>query len=366
MSQSFGSEPWHIDAGSISWCNRPRLYWVDWELDLREVDVVATPKGTNSIKLTANQDLKLVIKEGWEKIATSICFPTFTTSPPSSTPGHRPAGVHQCTASELKRWEADSYRFPPYQYRDCHCVKNAKGEIRVPDAEEREMMLDSRLGIPLRVFLREKRSGGEYGDCRLTLLGNTWSVPVVSWLISQLLGPLGLGRSLSPQDVVSSLHSGQGIYVQDRLFRPPLHPVRPACPASAGLLASKLGNLVSIKGEDIMLTTSSEAQTKFHRLRASVPGRLWIWKVIAGWKWRGNQEHINSLELRAILTSLRWRLEHQHRFQCRMLHLTDSMVCLHALSRGRSSSRKLRRCLSKINGSHLGNLNSPLLGVYPY
>lgn len=34
----------------------------------------------------------------------------------------------------------------------------------------------------------------------------------------------------------------------------------------------------------------------------------------------------------------------------RMIHLADSLVCLHALSRGRSSSKRLTRTMSRING----------------
>ena len=32
MSEDFGELPVHIDAGSLTWCNRPRLYWTTWEL----------------------------------------------------------------------------------------------------------------------------------------------------------------------------------------------------------------------------------------------------------------------------------------------------------------------------------------------
>ena len=32
MSADFGSTPWWCDAGQLTWCSRPRLYWVTWEL----------------------------------------------------------------------------------------------------------------------------------------------------------------------------------------------------------------------------------------------------------------------------------------------------------------------------------------------
>lgn len=123
-----------------------------------------------------------------------------------------------------------------------------------------------------------------------------------------------------------------------------------------------MGSLISIKGEDVLLTASSSELSKFHRLRSSVPGKLWRWKVVTGWRWTNRSEHINGLELRATLTAIKWRIMHQHHIHCRFLHLTDSLVTLHCLSRGRSSSRKLRSCLSQINALLLAGSCQPLWG----
>ena len=60
-------------------------------------------------------------------------------------------------------------------------------------------------------------------------------------------------------------------------------------------------------------------------------------------------EHINSLELRATCTTVRWLIQKQRCWNSRFLHLTDSLVVLHALSRGRSSSRRLQRTIMKVN-----------------
>ena len=149
---------------------------------------------------------------------------------------------------------------------------------------------------------------------------------------------------------------------QSRLFRLPLNCAQRPTTDQSPQLANCLGNLISIKGEDILLTTPSTQMVKFHRLRATVPSRGWKWRIVAGWKWSNQEEHINSLELRAILTSLRWRLEHVKHFKTRFIHLTDSLVCLHALTRGRTSSRKLRRPMSRINALILASGSQPLWG----
>ena len=134
------------------------------------------------------------------------------------------------------------------------------------------------------------------------------------------------------------------------LARPPIRvPRGPGLQDSQAILARKLSSFVSIKGEDILLQSPTEGTLKFHRLRTGVPAKLWRWRVIAGWRWKFGNAHINELELRAVLTTLSWRLERRRQFSSRFVHLVDSLVVLHCLSRGRSSARKLRRPLSQIN-----------------
>lgn len=349
MSQDFGSDPWRINAGSMLWRNRPRLYWITWDLSEgtgAELDRESIPL---QAKLTATQSLDQVTKEGWSKVDPGSAFPTFTTSRPRQSPGYKPAGIQQCTLEDLTRWEHDSYRFPPYQYCEKHCLRNRKGELRVPSVEEREYIMGFPVGYTTHCLPKSQRKSGEFLDLRLTLIGNSWAVPVVAWLLVQLLYPLGLCRNLTPQDIVDKLNPFSNDFLQSRLIRSPLRPLRGKASGDQSLLVSKLCNLVSIKGEDIMVLGKSSEQVKFHRLRASLPSRLWKWKVVTGWAWKGDPEHINALELRAILTTLQWRIGHQGLVRKRFLHMTDSLVCLHSLTRGRSSARKLRRTLCRIN-----------------
>lgn len=68
------------------------------------------------------------------------------------------------------------------------------------------------------------------------------------------------------------------------------------------------------------------------------------------------------LELRATLTSIKWRVERLHQLDVRCLHLVDSLVVLHSLTRGRSSSRKMRRTLMRVNSYLLASGLHPLWG----
>ena len=279
---------------------------------------------------------------------TSKAFPTFTTSRPSPHPLRRPAGLRDCSEHEKHRWASDMHRFPPYQYKDCHCVKQGDGTLRPPNVEEREAIL----GFPYN-YTRQCLPKGMHGtpkhqDVRLTLLGNNWSVPVVAWLVGQLLFWLGLIEHLPLQKMVEGLTPGKSHYLQNLLLRPPLR-MGTKTYAPSRMLVQKMSGLTSVKGEDLMLQSKTEVPVRFHRLRASMPSKLWRWKAISGWRWTGDAEHINVLELRAVLTTVRWRIEQLGQMNIRSLHLVDSLVVLRALTRGRSSSRKMRRTLMRIN-----------------
>ena len=276
-------------------------------------------------------------KEGWIKVGPNKAFPTCTTSRPRTSPGHKPAGVAQCTVADLDRWTADSFRYPPYQYQSQHLLVSKANELRLP-AIEKEYITGFPVGYTKPCSVKSERGTVGHSDNRHCLIGNSWCAPVVAFFLGSLFYVPGLCPLYSPQQLMDVLDPIQQTFLQSRLWRQPLRPLRGAASDTGTMLVRRLGQLISIKGEDILLTTPSSQLTKFHRLRASIPSRLWRWKVVSGWSWSGQAEHINSLELRAVLTTLKWRIERKLQVGCRFLHLVDSLVVLHALSRGRSSS----------------------------
>ena len=351
MTESFGEEPWSIDAVHLSLARRPRLYWVDWELSGGDgVSWCWNDQGRAEVVLTANVTAKSYLRPGWTKCSEEK-FPTFTTSRPRTQPGYKPAGVKQCTPSELSRWKDDAYRFPPYQYRDQFAVQNKAGIKRILDISEREVIMGFPCDYTSQCLPKSRQVGQAYIDERLTLVGNSWSVPVVAWLMSQLGQLVGLNDPMAVQEVVQRTSPGCTKDFLTFLQRPAMQKTQSPNPSPQceEVLVKKLLTMGSLKGEDLMLQTSSDEPVKYQRLRASIPARLWKWKTVASWRWLGKREHINVLELRAVLTSLRWRIERQRRLRTKFVHLVDSLVCLHALSRGRSSSQKLKRTLLRTN-----------------
>ena len=364
MSEAVEMNPWKIDASGISLCRRPRLYWVSWELCESEGVIKNDPDefwDFGEIQLVGAVDSSKFLQPGWKMVGSS--FPTFTTARPSEKPGRKPAGLETLTPDEETRWRQDCHRFPPYQYAHNCGLINKHQEWRLPDVSERELCMGFPLGYTKMCATKQEQHGVDYENTRLTLLGNSWQVGVVMWLLGQLFFRLGLCCEFPPQHVIDVLTPGFGNRLQSLLLRPVLGALRtPPVDDPQGILVHKLLGLASIKGEDLLLQAVTEHSVKFHRLRASIPSALWKWKDIAGWSWKGQAEHINCLEMRAVLATLKWWTQKKKVRSCRMLHLVDSLVVLHALSRGRTSSRKLRRTLMRINGLILSYDLHPVWG----
>ena len=367
MSQSAGTTPVLIDAAGVTGCRRPRLYWPSWELEDGNGSSISSVTGegwsqVTEVVLQEEHDVSVFLEPGWTK-CSPMPFPTFTTCRPRASPGRRPAGFHQCNAEEVNRWRVDSHRFPPYQYRRVFCVENKRGEVRLPSVEEREALMGFPRGYTAHCLPKSQRHGTAWLDERLTLIGNSWCVFVIAWLLHCLGVPRGLCNRLTMAELMQQCRPGGGARLQSFLLRPFMRVPRGSVSPQPDLLARKLTGLVSGKGEDLLLQAPSEDVQRYHRLRASIPSNLWRWKTVCGWRWSGSSEHINVLEMRAVLTALKWRFARKGWIRARFLHLVDSQVCLHALARGRSSSRKLRRTLLRINSLLLA---SGAQGVWTY
>lgn len=78
------------------------------------------------------------------------------------------------------------------------------------------------VGFTKNCVPKSQRKGKEAEDIRLSLIGNSWSVPVVAWLLGQLLAKQGFVDYHAPQDVLEKLKADHLSSLQARLFRSPL------------------------------------------------------------------------------------------------------------------------------------------------
>ena len=178
----------------------------------------------------------------------------------------------------------------------------------------------------------------------------------------QLLRPLKLCLLVSLREVLETLYGDKPVFSESLLSWRGLGSPKVSYDSERPRrLVRKLMTLLSGNGSDIMLQLGGEPR-QHQRFRTSIPAHLWQWKDICSWGWPAEEnDHINRYELRAIYTALRWRVLRKKECQVRFVHLTDSMVCLHVVSKGRSSSHKLQSLLYRISALLLATGMHPLL-----
>lgn len=92
--------------------------------------------------------------------------------------------------------------------------------------------------------------------------------------------------------------------------------------------------------------------------------RTSTWSTILSTPWR-HVEHINSLELRAVLLAVHWLLSYPSSLSRRVYLLVDSTVTFYSLWKGRSSSPQLLLILRKLSALLLASGVSLLPGWIP-
>lgn len=121
----------------------------------------------------------------------------------------------------------------------------------------------------------------------MNLIGHSWSVPVTCTLLQFLSEQLELVEPRGVAEVMKLLKPGCSPDLTDSLSRPGFRQSKPFLQVQQAQgdqvrLVSKPCNLVSYKGTDVLLTSSSEPIPKNHRLLNSLDPRPWRWKTICG------------------------------------------------------------------------------------
>lgn len=143
---------------------------------------------------------------------------------------------------------------------------NKKGYYRVPSTAEREMMLGFPLHYTAACSGKSERKQVGYNDIRLTLHGEYVEHACNCVVVEPIVVSTRDGRPYDPSRCSGQVHARGVCLAPGRRVRMPIRSVK-STRGDAEQLAGKLGNLISLKGEDILISTPSMQLVKFHRLR---------------------------------------------------------------------------------------------------
>ena len=208
-----------------------------------------------------------------------------------------------------------------------------------------------------------KQSPPRYENERLSLIGDAFSV------YSFVIVAAGLCKAYMPKVHVHHLYNRMGLapgwVAPWRLTAPLSRSLRYGFQSfSDGVGVSCLNRLlltrVNHTGSDIRVASGVIMNPKAYP-RQSVEAGWWTWEPVVGFK-RAHADHINKLELRAILQSVDYSVRHHKALDMRLFHVTDSYVCMSVAGKGRSGSRLLNRVLKALNARLLSHGLTLVLG----
>eukprot|EP00438_Fugacium_kawagutii_P023130 Skav208787 [mRNA] locus=scaffold931:260209:264566:- [translate_table: standard] len=353
LSQIFGVTPLYFQPSDAAPVSRPRVCWTN--VSLQGLPGIILRKRANWIEVIAKAPHPL--DEAWmtpgaerDPAGQGAIYPTCMKSIARSAPPPEPAGLRRASSDAVARWRADSFRYPPYQYKSEYVLWSEAG-WRLLNSSERELLHG--LGWQHTSLCWSasdiKKDEVGYEDQRCSLVGDGFSMysfVLVTWALCY--------RTMAP---TSYLHLCNRMGMAPGYCAPldrECHLARKLVYGSCGRdprtvadLSRLLLRRVNHTGSDIRVSSGAVLNPKAFP-RQSVVADWWQWESVFHCRW-GRQEHINRLELRSILLALKHRVVHLKEVDVRFLHLTDSYVCMSVVAKGRSSSVMLTSVLRQIS-----------------
>lgn len=379
ISEHEGTKPFLVDPVQAVPMRRPRYCWILETLDgiFNDVHCTAGKYWVEVSAMAPYPESNQWLTEGywWNGDGLDVAFPTCVKSIPRSRPPPKPAGLAKCSADCISRWEADNYRFPPYQY-DWKYLIMSETKWRLINADERELLLGyghhhTRLAMSASEV---KSSATAFEDKRLSMLGDSFSI--YSFVIFAVACSKNFLPAMSYKHLVQRMGLAPGFKGQLRMQAPLRKQLRYGTPIR---ILEKYPKTVSDfnrfllrrtnhTGSDVRIATGDVLAPKQYP-RQSVSSQWWNWEEAFTTKWQ-KKEHINILELRAILLSLQYQTSRHKIHNARVFHISDSYICISIVSKGRSGSRLLGQVLKKISAhclafglyvvlAHVDSLDNP-------
>ena len=391
MSNVLNMRPVLVDAAFLSRARRPRLYWLSTTLiKLEGVEHNELPEMEELKYVGPMERMTDVLAPGWTWQAgerdETLRFPTFTRPIKRRQPPKEPAGIQNSSHLAKERWREHEFRYPPYTYERKYMVEGPESRVRILRAQEREVLMGFEKDYTKDLARKEPESRSDQRDLedrRCAALGNSFHTLALGCLLDHALWSLGVkplkGHPLiieeerrrqkkmsskeepsvtASKDEAGSMGLCDGSETEAEVValeqvvstiapRKPLSDV--PTPHDCRMAIQMVGAFIrrqEYRGSDVRLDVGTLYRPECFP-RATVNPHRWLWHVAHAYKF-SLEEHINVLELRAILHCLEWRARHSGFGDCRCLHLSDSQVALSVSVKGRSSSRKLNRVLQKL------------------
>ena len=329
ISQQLGVEPLALCPSDVLPYNRPRLAWVSSAVEAGEGVTLERQSGYTRVHMAAEPVPDAAwVDPGWRRCCPEEKLPTFMKAISRQRPPPKPAGISRCEPEALQRWASDAYRFPPYQYRRKFLLINDDRDLRYPSAAERERLLGFGEGHTIFALAagKAKEDPTGYNDKRLSVLGDSFSMLSFGWVISQLCKRWV--KPLTPQEVLDRMGLAPGASL-DRNYVAVIkqelgYGGQDLGEVSVAALTAQLSRQVNHTGSDVSISLGIPFTGKTQN-HVSLRADWWEWRILFITKWK-HVSHINDLEMRMILQSIKWRARKDSGFNSRWLHLADSMV----------------------------------------
>ena len=383
ISYRLGWLPHLAEAADISWVRRPRFYWLSHELpDAPWFEILRNETAVKVRMYGDPEPPQLWLPEGlhWDGIEEGLRLPTFTRPIVRRQPPKDPAGIRGATEATLHRWRSDSFRFPPYTYAEKFLFFTDENTLVKVPADAREVLMGFQKGHTKKLDreLYKKTGFVQAEDERQAAIGNSFHTSTVALLLGSILFSLGfLPHCRGPDELLAGLEkeaaSAQTPAVGLSSEEGEAPSAGEPCTLSdlegletLALLEEPQGDLdekklnerlmsrlvhlflrkVEMRGSDVRLDSSTVFKAGALP-RTSIDPAKWEWKECRAFRWR-RSEHINCLELRAMLHCIQWRARRGKFNSFRTMVLIDNQAILAVVAKGRSSSKVINHLLRRL------------------
>ena len=356
VSEYLQLEPYFLDSSDAVPMHRPRLCWTSEYIEecMDDVYVEHQQRWRRVYAEAPFPPTNDWVEPGveWPGASQGTILPTAMKAIVRQRPPFQPAGIEKCDQDTLGRYEADSFRYPPYQYAEKYLFWTERGTWRLINAEEKELLMGYGWKHTSLCYSASKikSSFQKYDDERHSLLGDSFNI------FSFIIPAYCLCKNFLPRMKYQHLALRMGLAPG---FRNNIRLLVPICRGLAYGHASNpetksvndlnryLLTRTNHTGSDIRISTGEVLNPKAHP-RQGVEAGWWHWLPSFRVKWK-IQEHINKLELRSILLAIQYRVNHHHETNLRIFHISDSYVCLSVIGKGRTGSKQLMSILRRLN-----------------